>query len=70
VFCKNNGMDDSVCRTHTVKDSNGRVLCPKLRLYKCPTCGMDGDLAHTKKYCPQKKIITEADLASMENLTI
>jgi protein nanos 1 len=63
VFCKNNGAPESVYKTHTVKDAKGRALCPKLRIYKCPICGVDGDDAHTKKYCPMKPIVTEADTA-------
>lgn len=43
VFCKNNGEDEKVFTSHTLKDFKGRTLCPKLRLYKCPKCGKDGD---------------------------
>ncbi|XP_070492106.1 uncharacterized protein [Chironomus tepperi] len=66
VFCKNNGVDEILYRSHTVKDSKGRVLCPKLRAYQCPICGADGDQSHTVKYCPKKPIITMEDLKNLE----
>jgi hypothetical protein len=43
VFCKNNGVDEKIYSAHVLKDYKGRTLCPKLRLYKCPICGADGD---------------------------
>ncbi|KAI6652660.1 nanos 1 [Oopsacas minuta] len=52
VFCRNNGEPESVFKTHILKDANGRVNCPVLRAYTCPTCGASGDDAHTLKYCP------------------
>lgn len=67
VFCKNNGADEKIYRNHTVKDSMGRVLCPTLRLYRCPICGEDGDKSHTVKYCPKKPIITLEDIQRMDN---
>jgi hypothetical protein len=66
VFCKNNGADEILYRSHTVKDLKGRVLCPKLRAYQCPICGADGDQSHTVKYCPKKPIITMEDLKKLE----
>lgn len=66
VFCKNNGADEILYKSHTVKDSKGRVLCPKLRAYQCPICGADGDQSHTIKYCPKKPIITMEDLKKLE----
>ncbi|KAG5682300.1 hypothetical protein PVAND_011660 [Polypedilum vanderplanki] len=68
AFCKNNGEPMAVFNSHAVKDAKGRVLCPKLRIYKCPICGKDGDEAHTTKYCPEKKIITYEDIIKIEAL--
>jgi hypothetical protein len=31
VFCKNNGEDIKIYKTHLLKDINGRILCPILR---------------------------------------
>lgn len=56
VFCLANGEDEKVYRSHVLKDSDGRVQCPVLRLYTCPVCNYPGgDYAHTIKYCPQNK---------------
>lgn len=66
VFCKNNGADEILYKSHTVKDLKGRVLCPKLRLYKCPICGADGDQSHTVRYCPKKPIVTMEDLKKQD----
>jgi hypothetical protein len=52
-FCENNGECPSVYMSHPLKDSLGKVVCPILRLYKCPKCGESGDYAHTNKYCPE-----------------
>eukprot|EP00800_Vazella_pourtalesii_P003865 TRINITY_DN1406_c0_g4_i1.p1 TRINITY_DN1406_c0_g4~~TRINITY_DN1406_c0_g4_i1.p1 ORF type:complete len:116 (-),score=15.00 TRINITY_DN1406_c0_g4_i1:225-539(-) len=52
VFCRNNGEPESVYKTHILKDAQGKVSCPVLRAYTCPTCGASGDIAHTLKYCP------------------
>lgn len=67
VFCENNNQPDYVVRSHSVKDSYGRVLCPKLRVYVCPICHVSGDYAHTIKYCPQKPIITMEDTVKFES---
>lgn len=62
VFCKNNGSSPEIYYSHTVKDAKGRCLCPVLRKYECPICHLDGDDAHTIKYCKEKPIITEEDM--------
>ncbi|CRK92486.1 CLUMA_CG006032, isoform A [Clunio marinus] len=64
IFCKNNEEDEKVYMSHTLKDFKGRTLCPKLRLYKCPICGIDGDNAHTMAYCPRN--INNIDKASFK----
>nr|QFQ59537.1 nanos4 [Clogmia albipunctata] len=65
-FCKNNRKPSEVYLSHNFQDANGRVLCPFLRNYVCPTCGATGDTAHTVKYCPKKKIYTLEDTIQME----
>ncbi|XP_071793691.1 nanos homolog 1-like [Asterias amurensis] len=55
VFCKNNGERESVYSSHILKDQDGKTLCPILRAYTCPLCGVNGDHAHTLKYCPTKR---------------
>lgn len=51
-FCKNNGEDESIYRTHTVKDKVGNVTCPFLFVYTCPHCKATGAKAHTISRCP------------------
>ncbi|CAD6992170.1 protein nanos-like [Ceratitis capitata] len=70
VFCENNNEPEAVVRSHAVRDSLGRVLCPKLRTYICPICKASGDKAHTVKYCPQKPIITMEDAVKAESLRL
>ena len=53
VFCKNNGEMESVYSSHVLKNEEGAIVCPILRAYTCPICGVSGDNAHTIKYCPQ-----------------
>lgn len=55
-FCKNNGEPPHVYTSHPMKDKRGRVVCLKLRSFKCPICGATGDDAHTKKYCSHKPL--------------
>ena len=56
VFCLSNGEDEAVYRSHSLKDHDGRVTCPLLRMYCCPICNYPGgDYAHTMKYCPKNK---------------
>lgn len=50
----NNKMPEQEYRNHALKSVDGRVLCPRLRAYKCPLCGISGDNAHTMKYCPTR----------------
>jgi len=52
VFCKNNGEDESIYRTHLVKDESKNVKCPFLSMYTCPECKATGTKAHTISKCP------------------
>lgn len=52
AFCKNNGEEESVYRTHFVKDELGNVKCPFLSRYTCPNCKATGTKAHTISRCP------------------
>ncbi|TMW48714.1 hypothetical protein DOY81_006197 [Sarcophaga bullata] len=70
VFCENNNEAEAVVKSHSVRDTLGRVLCPKLRTYVCPICKASGDLAHTVKYCPKKPIITMEDALKGESFRL
>lgn len=52
AFCKNNGEEETVYRTHFVKDELGNVKCPLLSRYTCPHCKATGSKAHTISRCP------------------
>ena len=52
AFCKKNRETPEFYRTHVVKDSRGKVICPVLRKYTCPVCQATGDRAHTLRHCP------------------
>lgn len=52
AFCKNNEEEESVYRTHWVKDELGNVICPFLSRYTCPNCKATGVKAHTISRCP------------------
>lgn len=51
-FCKANNETELVYSSHSLKDSNGQIVCPVLLNYQCPICHATGVNAHTKKYCP------------------
>ena len=53
VLCKKNGEQRDFYVSHALKDSRGKVVCPILRKYVCPTCSATGDNAHTIKHCPK-----------------
>jgi len=46
--CKDAGKPEALCRTHRVKDSTGKVICPTLLSQQCLKCGKKG---HTVKFC-------------------
>ncbi|XP_074059673.1 nanos homolog 3 isoform X2 [Macrotis lagotis] len=51
-FCKHNGESRNIYLSHSLKDEEGRVVCPILRKYVCPQCRATQDNAHTKRFCP------------------
>ncbi|KAL2083626.1 hypothetical protein ACEWY4_021399 [Coilia grayii] len=51
-FCRQNGETADIYLSHKLKARDGKVLCPILRSYVCPTCKSTGDKAHTRRYCP------------------
>nr|AAW26680.1 SJCHGC05318 protein [Schistosoma japonicum] len=55
AFCRNNGEPPDIYITHEVRDQDGRVTCPVLRVLSCPNCHATGDRAHTIKYCPHPR---------------
>ncbi|CAD5224470.1 unnamed protein product [Bursaphelenchus okinawaensis] len=60
-FCYNNARVNGCDVTgqgrwleHNLRDANGRVTCPCLRMFQCPICGGSGDDAHTQRHCPKR----------------
>lgn len=69
VFCKNNGEDEKVYMSHTLKQDNGTIRCPILYNYECPLCGATGPVSHTIRYCPSSKGKQQVDeVASITQL--
>uniref|UniRef100_G3WAV8 Nanos-type domain-containing protein n=2 Tax=Sarcophilus harrisii TaxID=9305 RepID=G3WAV8_SARHA len=65
TFCKHNGESQNIYLSHTLKDQEGRVVCPILRKYVCPQCRATQDNAHTKRFCP----LTSKDYISVYSYT-
>lgn len=65
-FCKNIAEFVGSSKGHAFKDRRGIVTCPVLRKHTCEICGATGDRAHTRRYCPKKKIYSEEDTVRME----
>ena len=63
-FCKNNGEPEHIYRSHSIKDIRGRVTCPLLKEYVCPSCGESGENAHTITYCKKLKTQKRSDMIS------
>lgn len=56
AFCRNNGEDEVIYKSHVLKNPDGEVVCPVLRLYNCPICNNGGGpKAHTIRYCPKNR---------------
>ncbi|XP_037029248.1 nanos homolog 1 [Bradysia coprophila] len=55
-FCENNQEPPKVYNSHSLRDSKGKLMCPRLRKYVCPICNATGDNAHTVRYCTKKPI--------------
>ncbi|CAF0928302.1 unnamed protein product [Didymodactylos carnosus] len=82
VFCRNNGENELIYTSHSLKDSNGNVSCPILRAYQCPICGSTGSAAHTIKYCqaasedtkrlctPYEKLLRQQLLQSLDGMNM
>lgn len=55
-FCKNNGESREQYTSHVLRNPvTGKLICPVLRSHVCEICGVSGDDAHTRNYCPQGK---------------
>lgn len=67
-FCLKNGEIQKIYESHVLKDKDGFVACPILRVYKCELCGATGDFAHTKKYCPMYEKMGDECLANYRKL--
>jgi hypothetical protein len=56
AFCKNNNETQEMYRSHILKDTEGKTVCPILQKYNCPICNNNGgEYAHTIRYCPLNK---------------
>ncbi len=51
-FCKQNNEEESVFKSHNLRNTKEVVTCPILANYTCPKCDVKG---HTVKYCKNKR---------------
>lgn len=67
VFCKNLPSNNDGYKTHWLKDSQNKIICPVLRAYRCPLCdNKGGPYAHTIRYCPLKRQRFESDFKRLK----
>jgi rubrerythrin len=53
-FCTRNEEKLTFARNHALRNSETGILeCPVLRKWSCEVCGITGDFAHTRSYCPR-----------------
>ncbi|XP_077302262.1 nanos homolog 2-like [Arctopsyche grandis] len=55
-YCHKNGESYVMYNSHYLRSPTGKLSCPILRSYICPTCGATGDDAHTIGYCPLRSV--------------
>lgn len=55
IFCKNNKEPEEIYKSHVLKDSDGKTVCPILQKHVCPICSATGEQAHTITYCKEFK---------------
>ena len=52
TFCRANGEDELIFRSHSLKTPGNKIACPILMKHTCEACGATGENTHTIKYCP------------------
>ena len=57
-FCRANGEEEIIYRSHSLKTPGNKVSCPILMKHTCEACGATSENTHTIKYCPvmQKRL--------------
>uniref|UniRef100_A0A1I7YSD0 Nanos-type domain-containing protein n=1 Tax=Steinernema glaseri TaxID=37863 RepID=A0A1I7YSD0_9BILA len=54
-LCLAKGESEESASSHSLRDSNGRAICPALRRQVCALCGATEANAHNQYFCPQNK---------------